>query len=121
MVSLNLLFLYDDSNSLSENKSCDKYAEFYDIVIWKPRVLYELFQETPRFGEHRRIPEVSRHVLTVQLRELEESGIVKRTVYHEVPPKVEYSITEFGTHFKAVLEQMVILGQLYIDQQVPNE
>lgn len=90
---------------------------------WKPRVLYELFQETLRFGElHRRIPEVSRHVLTVQLRELEESGIVKRTVYHEVPPKVEYSITEFGTHFKAVLEQMVILGQQYIDtQQVPSE
>lgn len=90
---------------------------------WKPRVLYELFQETLRFGElHRRIPEVSRHVLTVQLRELEERGIVKRTVYQEVPPKVEYSITEFGTHFKAVLEQMVILGQQYIDtQQAPNE
>lgn len=90
---------------------------------WKPRVLYELFQETLRFGElHRRIPEVSRHVLTVQLRELEENGIVKRTVYQEVPPKVEYSITEFGTHFKAVLEQMVILGQQYIDtKQVPNE
>lgn len=90
---------------------------------WKPRVLYELFQETLRFGElHRRIPEVSRHVLTVQLRELEENGIVKRTVYQEVPPKVEYSITEFGIHFKAVLEQMVILGQQYINtQQVPNE
>ncbi len=90
---------------------------------WKPRVLYELFQETLRFGElHRRIPEVSRHVLTVQLRELEERGIVKRTVYQEVPPKVEYSITEFGIHFKAVLEQMVILGQQYIDtKQVPNE
>ncbi|WP_411830692.1 winged helix-turn-helix transcriptional regulator [Paenibacillus lautus] len=90
---------------------------------WKPRVLYELFRETLRFGElHRRIPEVSRHVLTVQLRELEESGIVKRTVYQEVPPKVEYSITEFGTHFKEVLEQMVILGELYIDsQQIPNE
>lgn len=90
---------------------------------WKPRVLYELFQETLRFGElHRRIPEVSRHVLTVQLRELEENGIVKRTVYQEVPPKVEYSITEFGIHFKAVLEQMVILGQQYINtKQVPNE
>ncbi|OIB02289.1 hypothetical protein AK95_05110 [Paenibacillus sp. LC231] len=90
---------------------------------WKPRVLYELFQETLRFGElHRRIPEVSRHVLTVQLRELEENGIVKRTVYQEVPPKGEYSITEFGIHFKAVLEQMVILGQQYINtKQVPNE
>lgn len=107
-----------------ERYGCPAEVGLHMIIgKWKPRVLYELFQQTLRFNElHRRIPEVSRHVLTVQLRELEESGIVKRTVYQEVPPKVEYSITEFGTHFKAVLEHMVILGQQHIDtQQVPNE
>jgi DNA-binding HxlR family transcriptional regulator len=56
-------------------------------------------------------------VLTLQLRELEENGIVKRTVFHELPPKVEYSITMFGRQFEAVLEQMVILGQQYIGSQ----
>ncbi|WP_248930868.1 winged helix-turn-helix transcriptional regulator [Paenibacillus hamazuiensis] len=82
---------------------------------WKPRILFELFQGTRRFGElNRLIPQVSRHVLTVQLRELEESGIVERKVYPSVPPKVEYSITEFGKSLQPVLEQMIAVGEHYI-------
>lgn len=102
-----------------ENFGCPAEVGLHMISgKWKPRILYELFQETRRFGElHRKIPEVSRHVLTLQLRELEENGIVKRMVFHELPPKVEYSITEFGRQFEAVLEQMVILGQQYIGSQ----
>ncbi|WP_235828150.1 winged helix-turn-helix transcriptional regulator [Brevibacillus migulae] len=64
---------------------------------WKPKILYELFQQTRRFGElQRRIPGISRHVLTTQLRELEANKIIKRTPFMTVPPKVEYSITDFG-------------------------
>lgn len=82
---------------------------------WKPRILYELFQGTRRFGElQRAIPDVSRHVLTVHLRELEHVGIVRRTVYAEVPPKVEYTITEYGRSFEPVLEALVHLGEEYI-------
>ncbi|MED4780013.1 helix-turn-helix domain-containing protein [Brevibacillus choshinensis] len=82
---------------------------------WKPRIIYELLQQTRRFGElHRAIPGISRHVLTVQLRELEESDIVQRTVIPSVPLKVEYALTEFGKSLKPVLAQMITLGEHYI-------
>jgi len=82
---------------------------------WKARILYELFQGTRRFGElQRAIPDVSRHVLTVHLRELEHGGIVRRTVYAEVPPKVEYTITDYGRSFEPILEALVHLGEKYI-------
>ncbi|ANY73824.1 hypothetical protein BBD41_15240 [Paenibacillus ihbetae] len=82
---------------------------------WKPRILYELFQGTRRFGElQRAISDVSRHVLTVHLRELEHAGIVRRTVYAEVPPKVEYTITDYGRSFEPILEALVHLGEEYI-------
>ncbi|GED67179.1 hypothetical protein BRE01_08810 [Brevibacillus reuszeri] len=89
---------------------------------WKPRIIYELLQQTRRFGElHRLIPEVSRHVLTTQLRELEESDIVSRTVYPSSPPKVEYALTEFGKRIAPILEQMIELGEHYIAKQNQGE
>ncbi|MFP3391636.1 winged helix-turn-helix transcriptional regulator [Brevibacillus sp. SIMBA_040] len=85
---------------------------------WKPRIFYELLQQTRRFGElHRLIPEVSRQVLTMQLRELEKSEIVSRTVYPSVPPKVEYALTEFGKSLAPILEQMIKVGEHYISKQ----
>jgi DNA-binding HxlR family transcriptional regulator len=64
---------------------------------WKGVVLFYLLQDTRRFGELRRLlPEVTPRMLTLQLRELEEAGIVHREIYREVPPKVEYSLTPFG-------------------------
>ncbi|MGG2129896.1 helix-turn-helix domain-containing protein [Bacillus sp. S2(2024)] len=82
---------------------------------WKTQIIYELFQQTRRFGElHRLIPHVSRHVLTVQLRELEKSGIVQRTVFPSVPPKVEYALTDFGKSLEPILEQMIVVGEHYI-------
>jgi DNA-binding HxlR family transcriptional regulator len=89
---------------------------------WKPRIIFELLRQTRRFGELQRlIPGVSRHVLTVQLRELEESGVVKRTVYSTIPPKVEYTLTDFGKRLEPVLEQMVGLGEQYIALQKRKE
>src|SRR5438046_2808644 len=62
---------------------------------WKGEILWQLVQGTRRFGELRRaIPGISRHMLTMQLRELEAHGLVRRTVYTEVPARVEYELTD---------------------------
>jgi len=85
---------------------------------WKPRIMHELLKGKRRFGElHRLIPQVSRHVLTTQLRELENSGIIERTIYPQIPPKVEYSLTNFGKSLEPVLEQLNVLGEQFIHVQ----
>jgi DNA-binding HxlR family transcriptional regulator len=64
---------------------------------WKSLILWELHFATLRFGELRRaIAGISERVLIQQLKEMETSGLVHRELYHQVPPKVEYSLTEFG-------------------------
>lgn len=74
---------------------------------WKPLILYHLFDEEKRFGElHRLMPNVTREMLTQHLRELEADGIVHREVYQQVPPKVEYSLTELGQTLKPMLFAM---------------
>ncbi len=89
---------------------------------WKPQIFYELLQQTLRFGElQRRIPGVSRHVLTIQLRELEKNGIIERTVFNSIPPKVEYALTEFGKSLEPILEQMIKVGEHYISLQKSKE
>jgi DNA-binding HxlR family transcriptional regulator len=81
---------------------------------WKGLLLYHLLEGTLRFGELRRaLPDVSQRVLTKQLRELESSGVVLRKVYAEVPPKVEYSLTEFGTTLKPIVLAMAKWGEKY--------
>ena len=82
---------------------------------WKPLILFYLLQETRRFGELRRLmPNVTQRMLTKHLRELEEAGVVHREVYREVPPKVEYSLTEFGRTLEPVLTMMLEWGQRYV-------
>lgn len=71
---------------------------------WKGVILYQLLYGTKRFNELRRaMPSVTQRMLTKQLRDLEADEIVERTVYHEVPPKVEYSLTEFGKTLEPIL------------------
>jgi len=84
---------------------------------WKGLILFHLKDEKQRFNELRRlIPDVTQRTLTRQLRELERDRIVKRTVYPEVPPKVEYELTEFGKTLIPILEALYAWGQEYIDQ-----
>jgi DNA-binding HxlR family transcriptional regulator len=77
-----------------------------DIVggKWKVLILFYLMKGTVRFGEFQRlIPKITQRMLTLQLRELEEDGVVHREVYRQVPPKVEYSLTEFGRSLEPIL------------------
>jgi len=79
---------------------------------WKPMIVHMLSVETLRFGELKRnIPPISQKMLTQQLRELEADGIVCRTIYAEVPPRVEYSLTARGATLKPVLENLYTWGE----------
>lgn len=81
---------------------------------WKGVVLFRLLDGTARFNELRRLmPRVTQRMLTLQLRELERDGVVKRKVYPEVPPKVEYSLTEFGRSLEPILLKMKNWGLQY--------
>ena len=74
---------------------------------WKLLILKELFQETKRFGElHRSLNGITQKMLTQQLRELEKDGIIIRKVYPQIPPKVEYSLTQTGQSLRPILDLM---------------
>jgi DNA-binding HxlR family transcriptional regulator len=82
---------------------------------WKVVILFWLKDRTLRFGELRRkIPGVSERMLTQQLRELEEHGIVHREVYPEVPPKVEYSLTDYGRTLRPITDLMCEWGKKHM-------
>lgn len=81
---------------------------------WKVLILRDLLEGTKRFGELKKsIGSVSQKVLTAQLRDMETKGLVKRTVYAEVPPRVEYTLTETGYSLKPILDAMKTWGQDY--------
>ena len=81
---------------------------------WKVLILRDLMPGTKRFGELKKsIGSVTQKVLTQQLRAMEESGLLTRTVYPEVPPRVEYSLTETGESLRPVLDAMSVWGRQY--------
>ena len=81
---------------------------------WKVLILRDLLTGTKRFGELKKsIGNVSQKVLTAQLRDMEEKGLITRTVYAEVPPCVEYSLTELGQSLKPILDAMQAWGTEY--------
>ena len=81
---------------------------------WKVLILRDLMDGTKRFGELKKsIGSVSQKVLTAQLRDMEENGLVNRTVYAEVPPRVEYSLTEIGHNLKPIIDAMMDWGMDY--------
>ncbi|MEH7014517.1 helix-turn-helix domain-containing protein [Neobacillus niacini] len=90
-----------------------------DILVgkWKPVILYHLMDNrTLRFSElHRLIPDVTKKMLTTQLRELEYHDIVNRKIYAQIPPKVEYSITEYGKGMMPLLEAMHKWGLSHLE------
>ena len=85
---------------------------------WKVLILRDLMPGTKRFGELRKsIGHVSQKVLTAQLRDMEENGLVSRKVYAEVPPRVEYSLTGLGYSLKPVLDALWNWGEAYKARQ----
>ncbi|PTM57753.1 winged helix-turn-helix transcriptional regulator [Desmospora activa] len=102
-----------------ENPEQCKVVVALDAVVgkWKPLILLHLLSKgTLRYNEIKRlIPDVTQRVLTLHLRQLEEQGIVKRVVYRQVPPKVEYSLTEHGQTLKPVLEAMHAWGLSHLE------
>lgn len=81
---------------------------------WKVLILRDLMGGTKRFGELKKsIGTVSQKVLTAQLRDMEEKGLLTRKVYAEVPPRVEYTLTETGYSLKPILDAMWAWGADY--------
>ena len=84
---------------------------------WKVLVLRDLMSGTKRFGELKKsIGHVSQKVLTSQLRQMEESGLLTRKVYAEVPPRVEYTLTDLGCSLKPIMDAMWTWGEQYQEQ-----
>lgn len=84
---------------------------------WKLLILRELFKGMRRFGElSRSVPGISQKMLTQQLRQMEEDGLVSRKIYPEVPPRVEYSLTVIAESLKPVLDAMHKWGTKYVMQ-----
>ena len=87
---------------------------------WKVLIIRDLLGGTKRFGELKKsLGSISQKVLTANLRSMEESGLLSRRVYAQVPPKVEYTLTETGYSLKPVLDSMVEWGMSYKEKKVP--
>ncbi|MDO6847801.1 helix-turn-helix domain-containing protein [Priestia megaterium] len=81
---------------------------------WKGIILYHLIDGKKRFNEFRKLyPAITQRMLTLQLRELEKDGIVHREIYKEIPPKVEYSLTEFGRSLEPIILLMKEWGETH--------
>lgn len=85
---------------------------------WKVLIIRDLLTGTKRFGELKKsLNGITQKVLTNNLRQMEASGLVNRKVYAEVPPRVEYSLTETGWSLKPILDSMVVWGNSYREKQ----
>jgi DNA-binding HxlR family transcriptional regulator len=84
---------------------------------WKALILWEMNTRPRRFGEFKRlVPGISEKMLIQALREMERDGIVRREVFYEVPPRVEYSVTEFGATLNAALEPLCNWGKRHMER-----
>lgn len=86
---------------------------------WKILIIRDLLTGTKRFGELKKsIGKVSQKVLTTQLRDMEEDGLISRKIYAEVPPRVEYSLTDLGKSLQPILNAMLQWGTEYKEKKL---
>lgn len=100
------------------------FAKVQKIVSgkWNMLIIYLLSKETLRFGElHRALPSMTQATLSKQLKLLEEYGIIHRYVFNQIPPKVEYSLTEIGQKFLPVLKELEKWSNEYEHYQSTNK
>lgn len=108
----------------SNKVSCNNYRCEIEVSLelisrkWKALILWELGkQESIRFNEFRRIiPGITQKMLTQQLRQLEEDDLIKRKVFNQVPPIVEYSLSQSGTKLLPILRSLNDYGKEYIEE-----
>ncbi|MCF0049142.1 helix-turn-helix transcriptional regulator [Dyadobacter chenwenxiniae] len=106
------------TNALNERMIIDSCGMAYTLGVlggrWKPAILCRLMHGTLRYGELKKsILGISERMLVAQLRELESDGIVQRKVFPEVPPRVEYEMTELGLSMQEVLAAMSDWGNMH--------
>ena len=106
---------------MNEQQSCAECGLVPALAViggkWKALILWEMNTQPRRFGELKRlVPGISEKMLIQALRELESDGVVHREVFHEVPPKVEYSVTEFGVTLNAALEPLCCWGEQHMER-----
>ena len=89
---------------------------------WTLLILYQLSVQTLRFGElQRKLPDLTQATLSKQLRIMEAENLIVRTSYNQIPPKVEYSLSELGKHFHPVLKAVEAWGEEYINYMKQRE
>lgn len=101
-------------NEMLINGNCDM-AYTLDLIggRWKPSILWRLFRGAMRYSDLRRsLPNVSERILILQLREMEAGGLISRKVYPEVPPRVEYQLTDLGKSLEPVLKVLTDWGSI---------
>jgi DNA-binding HxlR family transcriptional regulator len=103
---------------MQKNPGPCQFVVAMDSIVgkWKPMIIYHLLQGKPlRFNELRRLlPDITQRMLTLHLRELEEEEIINRVIYPQIPPKVEYSITEYGLSLAPVMEALHQWGVTHV-------
>lgn len=110
------------------NEHVDTSHKYFDCPLttamnviggkWKVVILGHLFTGNKRFGELKKLVcGVTQKMLTQQLRELEKDGLIHREIFKEIPPKVEYSLTDFGKSLSPILEDLFVWGQKVKDQR----
>lgn len=108
----------DNNRDYSTNAGCP-VTNTLEIIggRWKGVILYYLTSGPKRFNELRRVvPKITTRMLTLQLRELEKHGVVHREFYEQIPPKVEYSLTEFGLTLNPIIFALRDWGERYQDE-----
>ncbi len=101
------------------DKDVENTKRALDVVCgkWKAVILLKLYEGTLRFGEIKKsIPLINHQTLIKQLKELEEDGLIAKKSYPVLPPRVEYSLTEYGRSIKPLLNEMVEWGEKHTDE-----
>lgn len=109
-------------------KKCDSFTCPVEATIhliggkYKAVILWHLMSQTLRYSElHRRMPKATDKMLAQQLRELEKDGLIYRKVYPVVPPKTEYSLTDFGKSITPILDEMCSWGEQYLKESADRK
>jgi len=113
-------------DTMSKTETAQQYDWPIDATLamiggkWKPLIIYALNTETLRFSQllAKVHPRVTQRMLTKQLRQLEEDGLVNRKAYTQIPPKVEYSLTELGKSLMPILDQLCDWGSEHMRDRI---